>query len=150
MVLSGARGEMARLRLVGKIVGIELADELGKRLGHFCGMLIAVARVFPLRPGELFVGHPVLRELFPHMRHVGGEVNVAAIFTAIDIRPRAAVRFGAGPPLQAVLARIARDAAAVGERQGFLQRHVDALAGAGYARMTNRGEANIAAMVPAI
>ena len=46
------RGEMARLRLIGKIVGVELADKFGERLGDFVGVLIAVARILPLRAGE--------------------------------------------------------------------------------------------------
>jgi hypothetical protein len=38
-------GQVARLCLVGKIIGIELTDEIGKRAGDFLGMLIAVALV---------------------------------------------------------------------------------------------------------
>ena len=74
------------------------------------------------------------------MRHVGGEVNVAAVLAAVDIRAGAAVGFAAGPAFQAILARVARDRAAVGKRQRFLQRHVDALAGAGFARVANAGQ----------
>ena len=103
-------------------------------------MLIAVARIFPLGSGERLVGHPVLRELLPHVRHVGGEVNVAAVLAAVDVRSRAAVRFAAGTALEPILAAVARDRAAVGKRQRFLQRHVDALAGAGFARVANPGE----------
>ena len=87
------RGKMARLRLVGEFVGAELTDESGKRPGDFIGVFVAIARIFPFGSGEGLIGHPVLRELLPHVRHIRGEVNIAAVLAAIDVRSRAAVGF---------------------------------------------------------
>ena len=134
------RGKMARLRLVGEFIGAELTDESGKRPGDFIGVFVAIARIFPFGSGEGLIGHPVLRELLPHVRHVRGEVNVASVLAAIDVRARAAVGFSAGTALEPILAAVARDGAAVGESQRFLKRHIDALAGAGFARVANAGK----------
>ncbi len=62
-------------------------------------------------------------------------MNVAAVLAAIDISAGTAVRFAAGTAFQSILAAVARDGAAVGKGQRFLQRHVDALAGTGFSRV---------------
>src|SRR5918995_1189922 len=98
--------EVARLRLVGKIICIELTNEMSERFADLVGMLVAVARVLPLRPGQRFIGHPILRELFPHVRHVGGEMNVAAVLAAVDVRPGAAIRSAAGPAFQSIFTAV--------------------------------------------
>src|SRR5918993_1007529 len=133
-------GQVARLRLVGKIISIELTNEMSERLGDFLGMLISVTRVLPLRPGQRFIGHPVLRELFPHMRHVGSEMNVAPVLAAIDIGAGAAIRSGAGTALESIFPAIARNRAAIGERQRFLQRDIDSLADPRFSGVTDSGQ----------
>src|SRR4029453_1991181 len=46
------RGEVARLRFVGEIGGIELRNEFGESSGNLAGMLITVSRTFPFRSRE--------------------------------------------------------------------------------------------------
>ncbi len=46
------RRKMARLRFVGEIIGVELADKVGEGLGDLFGVLVAISRIFPLRTGE--------------------------------------------------------------------------------------------------
>src|SRR5438093_5494732 len=74
------------------------------------------------------------------MRHIGREMNVTTVFTAINVRTGAAVSFRAGTPLQPILPAVTRDGAAVRECQCFLQRYIDALAGAGFTLVPNAGE----------
>ena len=112
---------MAPLRLIGEIVGVELTDKIGERVGNFIGVRVSVTRVLPFRPGEGLIGHPILCELFPHMRHVRREMNISPVLTPIDVRAGAPVSFRPGTALQPILAAIARNRAAVGERQRFLQ-----------------------------
>src|SRR4030095_11574701 len=121
------RGEMARLRFVGKIISVEFSDEFRECPGDFVPMLIAIAWIFPLRSGKRLIVHPVLCELLPHVRHARREVHIAAVFAAIDIRTGAAVSLSPWAPFETILARIAGDRAAVGKRQRFLERHIDAL-----------------------
>ena len=45
------------------------------------------------------IGHPVLRELAPHVRHVGREVNVASISATVDVGAGAAVILDPRPSL---------------------------------------------------
>ena len=103
-------------------------------------MFVAIARIFPFGSGEGLIGHPVLRKLLPHVRHVRGEMHVASVFASIDVRSRAAVGFSTGAALEPILSAVARDGAAVGESQRFLERNVDALAGTGFARVANAGK----------
>ena len=141
MVLSGAAARWRACAWLANSSALNWPMNSAKCLRHLRRMRVAIARVLPLRSGERSAGHPVLRELAPHMRHVGGEVDVAAIFASIDVRSGAAVSLGAGPPLQAVLPRIARNGAAVGEGQRLLKRHVDPLPGAGDASMAHARQA---------
>src|SRR5262245_24322402 len=134
-------GEMATLRLVGKFLGSELADEIRESLGHVDGMRVSISRVFPFRTPKSFIGHPVLRKLAPHVRHVRREMDVPTVFAAINIRASAAIVFATRPPLQTIFSSVARHRTAVGEGQCFLKRNVDALARSSAPSVTNTREA---------
>src|SRR5215510_3250532 len=130
-------GEMAPLRLVSKFLCGKLADEMGEGLRDFRSVRLTVFRIFPFGTRKRLIGHPVLGELSPHVRHIGGEMDVMSVFAAVDVGTGPAIVFAAGPPLQPILARITRNRTAVGEGQSFLERNIDALADAVQSGVTN-------------
>src|SRR5262249_2232361 len=80
--------------------------------------------------GGGFGGIRVWGDLSPHVGLIGGERDVMSVFAGVDGGPGPAIVFAAGPPLQPILSRVARNRTAVGESQGFLKRNIDALADA--------------------
>ena len=93
---------------------------------------------FPIQdPQKSLIGHPVLRELAPHVRHIGREMDVASVLAAVDVRAGAAIVLAAGPPLEPIFSSVARNRTAVGESQCFLKRNVDALARSSNSSVTN-------------
>src|SRR5262245_19780979 len=76
-------GEMAPLRLLGKFLGGKLTDEMDEGLRDFRSVRITVFRIFPFRTRKRLIGHPVLCKLTPHMRHIGGKMDVTSVFAAV-------------------------------------------------------------------
>src|SRR5262245_3793762 len=134
-------GEMAPLRLVRKFVSGKLTDEVGEGLRDFRSVHVTVFRIFPFGTRKRLIGHPVLGELSPHVRHIGGEMDVMSVFAAVDVGTGTAIVFAAGPPLQPILSRVARNRTAVGEGQGFLKRNIDPLAESVQSGVTNTRKA---------
>src|SRR5215510_10870010 len=130
-------GEMAPLRLLGKFLSGKLTDEMGEGLRDFRSVRVTVFRIFPFGTRKRLIGHPVLRELSPHVRHIGGEMDVMSVFAAVDVGSGAAIVFAAGPRLQPILSRVACDRPAVGEGQSLLERDIDALADSVQSGVTN-------------
>src|SRR5262249_21158700 len=91
-------GEMAPLRLVGKFLSGKLTDEMGEGLGTFRSVSVTVFRFSPFGTRKRLIGHPVRGDLSPHVRHIGGEMDVMSVFAAVDVGPGTAIVFAAGPP----------------------------------------------------
>src|SRR5262245_3346419 len=98
-------GQMTPLRLLGKFLGGKLTDEMGEGLRNFRSVRVTVFWVFPFRTRKRLIGHPVLRELTPHMRHIGREMDVTSVFAAVDVGTGTAIVLAAGPPLQPIFFR---------------------------------------------
>src|SRR5262245_49938137 len=130
-------GEMAPLRLLSKFIGGKLTDEMGEGLRNFRSVRITVFRIFPFRTRKRLIGHPVLRELTPHMGHISGEMDVTSVFAAVDVGTGTTIVLAPGSPLQPIFFRVARNRTAVGEGQGFLKRNIDALANSVQSGVTN-------------
>src|SRR5215475_6124554 len=135
-------GEMASLRLVGKFLSGKLTDEVGEGLRDFRSVRVTVFRIFPFGTRKRLIGHPVLRELSPHVRHIGGEMDVASVFAAVDGGTGTAIVPAAGPPLQPILSRVARHRTAVGEGQSLLERNIDAFIVSMGSRASERSQRN--------
>src|SRR5262245_43977854 len=120
-------GEMTPLRLLSKFIGGKLTDEMGEGLRNFRSVRITVFRIFPFRTRKYLIGHPVLRELTPHMGHISGEMDVTSVVAAVDVGTGTAIVLAPGSPLQPVFFRVARNRTAVSEGQGLLKRNIDAL-----------------------
>ena len=54
-VFSGAAARLTRLCLIGEIIDIKLTNKVGERLGDFLSMLITIAGVLPLQPGQRLI-----------------------------------------------------------------------------------------------
>src|SRR5512145_2771914 len=98
---------MTPLGLLGKLIRSELCNKVGELLRYFLRMGRAMSRIFPFNARESRAAHPVLRELAPHVRHVGREVNVASVFAPVDVGARAAVVLSSRTSLQPIIPRVA-------------------------------------------
>ena len=130
-------GKMTPLRLLGKFFGGKLADEMRESLRNFRSVRVTVFWVFPFRTRKSLIGHPVLRELSPHVRHIGREMDVTSVLAAVDVRAGTAIVLAAGAPLEPIFSTVARNRTAVGESQCFLKRNVDTLARSSNSSVTN-------------
>src|SRR5262249_62209743 len=109
------------LSLFGDFVRCKLPNEFGECFRDFPRVRFRFFWFSPSRPRQNIVGHPVLRELPPHVRHIGGKMNVATVLAAINVRTCATVVLAPRPSLQPIFSRVARNGTAVGKSQRLLK-----------------------------